>query len=153
MIYILDAYNVLHKMRRFETALEKNLRTYKDDLGKLILEKKNIDTSSNFGIIKSVQRTIKNIEINGANNKIEAEESDARNKLMDVMLNYGLSGLDLIKQIQKEILSLELDNERKMQLIEKCGEIEFRMSEGSDEFIQLEALLSQFVLYGSKKSQ
>jgi len=76
---------------------------------------------------------------------------EARNKLMDVMLNYGLSGLDIIKQIQQEILNLEIDNENKMILMEKCGEIEFRMTEGSDEFIQLEALLSQFVLYGSKK--
>jgi len=76
---------------------------------------------------------------------------DARNKLMDIMLNYGLSGLDIIKQIQKEILNLDTDNEKKMLLMEKCGEIEFRMTEGSDEFIQLEALLSQFVLYGSKK--
>ena len=76
---------------------------------------------------------------------------DARNKLMDVMLNYGLSGLDIIKQIQQEILSLDIENEKKMLLMDKCGEIEFRMTEGSDEFIQLEALLSQFVLYGSKK--
>jgi len=76
---------------------------------------------------------------------------DARNKLMDVMLNYGLSGIDIIKQIQQEILNLDIDNEKKMILMEKCGEIEFRMTEGSDEFIQLETLLSQFVLYGSKK--
>jgi len=75
---------------------------------------------------------------------------DARNKLMDVMLNYGLSGIDIIKQIQKEIISLDIDSEKMMILMEKCGEIEFRMSEGSDEFIQLETLLSQFVLYGSK---
>jgi len=75
---------------------------------------------------------------------------DARNKLLDVMLNYGLSGIDIIKQIQKEILNLELDNEKKMILMEKCGEIEFRMTEGSDEFVQLEALLSQFVLHGTK---
>jgi len=76
---------------------------------------------------------------------------DARNKLMDVMLNYGLSGMDIIKQIQQEILNLDIPNENKMLLMEKCGEIEFRLTEGSDEFIQLEALLSQFVLYGSKK--
>jgi len=73
---------------------------------------------------------------------------DARKKLLDVMLNYGLSGIDIIKQIQKEILDLGIDNKAKMQLIEKCGEIEFRLTEGSDEFIQLEALLSQFTLYG-----
>jgi len=75
---------------------------------------------------------------------------DARNKLLDLMLNYGLAGIDVIKQIQKEILELELDNRSKMILMEKCGEIEFRMTEGSDEFVQLEALLSQFALVGSK---
>ncbi|MBI2135026.1 replication factor C small subunit [Candidatus Woesearchaeota archaeon] len=79
---------------------------------------------------------------------IENRFIEARNKLLDVMLNYGLSGIDIIKQIQKEILSLDIANEKKMLLMEKCGEIEFRMTEGSDEFIQLEALLSQFALYG-----
>lgn len=71
---------------------------------------------------------------------------ESRNKLLDLMLNYGLAGSDIIKQIQKEILELGIDNKSKMILIEKCGEIEFRMTEGSDEFIQLEALLSQFAL-------
>ncbi|MBW2981912.1 replication factor C small subunit [Candidatus Woesearchaeota archaeon] len=76
---------------------------------------------------------------------------DARNKLLDVMLNYGLSGLDIIKQIQKEIWNLDIEDRSKVNLIDKCGEIEFRMTEGSDEFLQLEALLSQVVLAGSKK--
>ena len=75
---------------------------------------------------------------------------DARNKLLDLMLTYGLAGSDVIKQIQKEIIDLDVDNKSKMILIEKCGEIEFRMTEGSDEFIQLEALLSQFALVGIK---
>ncbi len=73
---------------------------------------------------------------------------EARNKLLDLMLNYGLAGIDVIKQIQKEILELNLDNKSKMILIDKCGETEFRMTEGSDEFVQLEALLSQFALVG-----
>ena len=55
------------------------------------------------------------------------------------------------KQVQKEIMGLKIGGRQKMQLIEKCGEIEFRMTEGSNEFIQLEALLSQFALYGSRK--
>jgi len=67
---------------------------------------------------------------------------EARDKLLDTMLKYGLAGIDIIKQIQREILELDLENKKKMELIEKCGEIEFRMTEGSDEFIQLEALLS-----------
>ncbi|MEE9525499.1 MAG: replication factor C small subunit [Candidatus Woesearchaeota archaeon] len=76
---------------------------------------------------------------------------DARGKMLDVMLNYGLSGLDVLKQIQKEIWDLELDGRAKMKLIDKCGEIEFRMTEGSDEFVQLEALLSQVALAGFEK--
>ncbi len=74
---------------------------------------------------------------------------EARSKLLNVMLAYGLSGTDVIKQIQKEILELSLPNEKKMILMDKCGEIEFRMTEGSDEFLQLEALLSQFTLHGA----
>jgi len=82
---------------------------------------------------------------------IENKFVEARNKLLDTMLNYGLSGLDIIKQIQKQILGLDIENRTKMDLVEKCGEIEFRMTEGSDEYIQLEALLAQFTLAGSKK--
>ena len=81
---------------------------------------------------------------------LENKFMDARNKMLDIMLGYGLSGLDVIKQIQAEILNLEIDSSKKMILIDKCGEIEFRMTEGSDEFIQLEALLSQVALVNMK---
>jgi len=72
----------------------------------------------------------------------------AREILLDTMLKHGLSGLDLIKYIQSEILNLKIDDNKKMNMIEKCGEIEFRMVEGSDEFLQLESLLASFVLIG-----
>ena len=68
----------------------------------------------------------------------------AKNKLLDIMLNNGLSGMDMIKQILSEVSKLDIDGKTKMKMIEKCGEIEFRMDEGSDEFLQLEALLASF---------
>ncbi len=74
----------------------------------------------------------------------------ARDKLLDTILNYGLSGLDVIKQILREIYNLEIEDPKKMELITKCGEVEFRIVEGSDEFIQLESLLAYFALVGSK---
>ncbi len=77
---------------------------------------------------------------------IKGDFIKARNKLLDIMLQHGLSGLDIIRQIQKEIWNLQITNEEKIKLIDKCGEIEFRMVEGSDEFIQLEALLANFIL-------
>ena len=72
----------------------------------------------------------------------------SRDKLFEVMLNYGLSGMDMIKQIQQEILNLDLDNRKKMELVEACGEIEFRITEGSDEFVQLESFLALIALKG-----
>jgi replication factor C small subunit len=75
----------------------------------------------------------------------------ARKKLLDLMLNYGLSGLDIIRQIQKEIWNLAIDDRTKVKLINKVGEIEFRMVEGSDEYIQLESLLAYVMLAGTSK--
>ena len=75
---------------------------------------------------------------------------EARKKLLDTMLNYGLSGIDIIKQIQSEIWNLDVSGRDKVSLVDKCGEIEFRMTEGSDEYLQLEALLALFTLVGSK---
>jgi replication factor C small subunit len=75
---------------------------------------------------------------------IQKDFTRARSLLLDVMLKHGLSGIDMIKQIQKEIWNLELEDEKKLKLVEKCGEIEFRMVEGSDEYLQLESLLASF---------
>jgi replication factor C small subunit len=76
---------------------------------------------------------------------------EARNKLLDTMLRYGLSGQDVIKQIQSQIFELNIDDRMKVMLVDKCGEIEFRMTEGSDEYLQLEALLANFTLCSVKK--
>ena len=78
------------------------------------------------------------------NTAVKGDFLNARDKLLDVMLKHGLSGLETIKQIQKEIWGLNIDEEKKIFLVDKCGEIEFRMVEGSDEFIQIEALLANF---------
>ncbi len=74
----------------------------------------------------------------------------AREKMLEMMLSCGLSGLDMIKQVQKEIWNLSLDDKTKMQLIDRCGEMEFRMTEGADEFVQIEAFLAYMGVVGSK---
>lgn len=72
----------------------------------------------------------------------------SRKKLLDLMLDYGLSGIDVIKQIQKEIWNMNITDRKKVQLVDKCGEIEFRMVEGSDEYLQLESFLAFVMLVG-----
>ncbi len=75
---------------------------------------------------------------------------ESRKKLLSLMLDYGLSGLDVIRQIQKEIWNLKLEDRKKVELVDKCGEVEFRMVEGSDEYIQLESFLAFVMLVGSR---
>ncbi len=72
--------------------------------------------------------------------------SEAKKKLLDVMLNQGLSGLDVIKQLQKETWNLDTSDNAKLEMLKACGDMEFRLVEGSDEHIQLEALLARFIL-------
>ena len=75
----------------------------------------------------------------------------SREKLLDVMLKESISGQDVVKAIQKEIWNLPVEPEIKVKLTEKTGEAEFRIVEGSDPFIQLQALLASFVLAGLGK--
>lgn len=70
----------------------------------------------------------------------------ARKKMLDIMLDYGLSGIDIIVQMQKEVWNIEeLPNQVKLSFTKDCGETEFHLVEGSDEFIQLESLIAKLI--------
>lgn len=81
---------------------------------------------------------------------LKGKFEDARKKLQELMLRQGLAGSDIISEIHRQIYSLGISEETKIQLIEKTGEFEFRISQGGDELIQLEALLAQFLLFSKK---
>jgi len=82
---------------------------------------------------------------------ISGDFQKAREKLFDIMLRESISGQDVVKAIQKEIWNLPIEPEIKVKLTEKTGEAEFRIVEGSDPFIQLQALLASFILAGMGK--
>jgi replication factor C small subunit len=71
---------------------------------------------------------------------------EARKKLDDLMIKYGMSGEDVLLQIYKEVPALPIPDREKVGLIDKIGEYNFRVVEGANERIQLEALLAQFML-------
>ncbi len=77
--------------------------------------------------------------------------TEARQLLDHIMVNYGISGEDVMKQIYREVVALDVPDSTKVALVDRVGEYSFRLSEGADERIQLEALLAQLVLAGSKK--
>ncbi len=108
---------------------------------------KNINEELVFSLVSAAHpKEIKEImEI-----ALQGDFLKSRDKLLETMLKYGLSGLDTIKQIQKEIWSLNIGEDKKVYLIDKCGEIEFRIVEGSDEFVQIESFLANLILINKK---
>ncbi|NLU46020.1 MAG: replication factor C small subunit [Euryarchaeota archaeon] len=72
----------------------------------------------------------------------------AREMLDSIMIEYGLSGQDVIRQVHSTFFELSITDSEKVRLVDKTGEIEFRIVEGSNERIQLEALLAYLVMIG-----
>jgi replication factor C small subunit len=62
------------------------------------------------------------------------------------LMDQGLSGSDIIVQIHRTLLDLDIADQLKVRLINSIGEIDFRLSEGANERIQLEALIAEFML-------
>ncbi|KYK31276.1 MAG: Replication factor C small subunit [Candidatus Proteinoplasmatales archaeon SG8-5] len=75
---------------------------------------------------------------------------EAREKLDELLIEFGLSGEDVIRQMHRAIFDLEVSEEGKVRLIETIGEIEFRLIEGSNSRIQLESLLANLAIIGKQ---
>lgn len=75
----------------------------------------------------------------------------SRNMLDDIIITYGLSGQDIIRQIHSSLFDLSITDSEKVRLMDKTGEIEFRIVEGSNERIQIESLLAYLVMVGGVK--
>jgi replication factor C small subunit len=70
----------------------------------------------------------------------------ARQDTVKLMVEYGLSGLDIVKQIHREIMGLEMDERLKLELIEEVGEAEYRLLQGGSDEVQLNSLLAKMAL-------
>ncbi len=75
---------------------------------------------------------------------------EAREKLDNLLYEYGMSGEDVITQLYRELIEMgekEVPSKIKIELVDTIGEYNFRIVEGANERIQLEALLAQFMKY------
>ena len=75
----------------------------------------------------------------------------AREKLRSMLVQQGLSGKDILKQIHSEILRMPIPEKSKIELIDAAGEIDYRLIQGADEEVQLSSLLAHLALASSQK--
>jgi len=82
------------------------------------------------------------------NHALNGKFLDAREILKELLLKRGISGKDIIKEISNQLYKLNtsdvISDKATVKLVEKVGEFEFRLDQGGNEQLQLEALLSQF---------
>ncbi len=79
-------------------------------------------------------------------NALTGDFLSARKQLTDFLIKYGLSGEDILRQMHREIFNLDIPDQKKIELVDRLGEHDFRLVEGSNEKIQLESLLAYFSL-------
>ncbi len=72
--------------------------------------------------------------------------TNARNELDGLMLRNGMSAEDILTQCYKEVQNLNIEERLKLEVIKDIGEYNFRIVEGANERIQLEAMLAGLAL-------
>ena len=82
---------------------------------------------------------------------LKGDFSEARKKLYDMLISQGLAGDDIIRGIHSHIIKADIDDMKRLQMLEKLGEYEFRLNQGGTPEIQLEALLAQFMRTAGEK--
>ena len=77
---------------------------------------------------------------------IEGQLQFSLKLLNDIIREYGLSGINIIKNIHREIYDLQISEDLKIELSKLLAESEYRLSQGGTEEIQLQALLANIVM-------
>ncbi len=76
--------------------------------------------------------------------------TEARKQLDELMVKYGMSGEDVISQVYREVTALEISDAKKVEIVDHIGEYDFRISQGADPRIQLEAMIARIIVVGAK---
>jgi replication factor C small subunit len=82
---------------------------------------------------------------------LKGKFGDARDKLEELITQGGLAGEDILSQVHRELFNIPMDDDLRVRILDAIGEADFRLVEGADERIQIEALLARIQLLGSKR--
>jgi replication factor C small subunit len=77
---------------------------------------------------------------------LDGDFTGARARLVDLITERGLAGGDIVDQLHRSIWEFDLEEEAAVNLMDRIGEADYRISEGANEQIQLEALLAAVAL-------
>jgi replication factor C small subunit len=77
---------------------------------------------------------------------LDGDFSKARATLDTLLTETGIAGGDVIDQLHRSVWEFDLDDREAVRLLERIGEADYRITEGANEQVQLEALLASLAL-------
>ena len=73
---------------------------------------------------------------------------DALN-MMEELVDKGISGDEILAQMHRVVINMDIPAKKKVELMDRIGEADYRITEGANERIQLDALIASFCLSSS----
>ena len=77
---------------------------------------------------------------------LEGDFTKARATLDTLLTDTGMAGGDVIDQLHRSVWAFDLHEREAVRLMERVGEADYRIAEGANEQVQLEALLAALAL-------
>lgn len=76
---------------------------------------------------------------------LEGKFFEALDKLEE-LLDKGISGDEILAQMHRLVISMDIPAKKKVELMDRIGEADYRITEGANERIQLDAVIASFCL-------
>jgi len=77
---------------------------------------------------------------------IDGDFAASRATLDELLTERGIAGGDVIDQVHRSVWEFDLDDEAAVRVLDRLGEADYRIAEGANERVQLEALLASLAL-------
>ncbi len=77
---------------------------------------------------------------------LDGDFTGARSELDRLLTDEGIAGGDILDQLHRAVWEFDLDDEAAVRVLDRIGEADYRITEGANERVQLEALLASLAL-------
>lgn len=132
-----------------EEAIDEIVKAARGDMRKAI----NIAQSATGGSKKLTPESI--LQVIGVlhpreikemiNEALKGDFNSAKKRLAKLLYDDGLSANDILREMNTELMSVEMEERKRLQVINALGEANFRISMGADAEIQISTVLAALV--------
>ncbi|MBO3798159.1 MAG: replication factor C small subunit [Thermoproteota archaeon] len=129
-----------------EEALEEIIKASRGDMRKAI----NIAQSASGGSKKLTRESV--LQVVGVlqpreiremiNEALKGDFVSARKRLAKLLYDDGLSANDILREMNTELMTIEMDERKRFQVVNALGDANFRVSMGADAEIQISTVLA-----------